>query len=216
MNNKNLVKQTVSSWQLDESVLSDADKMVLDIVGFPKVLKSGAVLIRRTKKRNYAKVGWIDKENIEMGDIRYLTTSYKVALYTSNSEGVRSKDGKGVPFSGAELKAQAEKLEEIQSSRSFRNTFIDADNIDGELTAILDAFSQPALTPSMKKETTSKAESIEFTELEKVEEKPKKLSNIDKGVAKRMYSEESKSLEEIVAVMGEEKKERILTYIKTL
>jgi len=212
MNNKSIVSQTVSSWKLDESVLSDSDKMVLKIVGFPVELKAGSVLIRRTQKRNFSKLGWIDKEAVKMEDIGYLTTSYKVALYTTTSDNVRHANDKGIPYTGAELKIQKEKLEEIQSSKSFRNTFIDADHIGAELTAILDEFSQPALTPSMKKETESKAEAIEFTE---VEEKPKNLSNIDKGTAKKMYHE-SKDLNEIVAVLGEEKRERILKYIQTL
>ena len=211
MNNKSIVKQTVSSWKLDESVLSDSDKMVLSIVGFPKELGVGSVLIRRTQKRNFSKLGWIDKENVEMKDVKYLTTSYRVAIYTSSSESVRPKDEKGVPYSGAELEVQRQKLEEIQSARSFRNTFIDADHVEEELTAILDAFSQPSFTPSMKKEAVSKVEELDFEAVTK----PKNLSNIDKGTVKTMAAE-FKSLDEIVDVMGEEKRERILTYLKTL
>ena len=201
MDNQKALKLTASVWKLDEDVLSDQDKFVLKQIGFPKELKSGLVLIRRTQKRQYGKIGWIDKEMPQMTDIKYLTTSYNVAKYALAEMHAVNEE-------------QKEKVEGIKNSRAFTNTYIDAEHIEDELTAILDAFSQPSPTPSMKKNISDTVVAEEI-EAEDVSEATKKLSNKHKGIAKRMYKEESKDVEEIAKELGVDK-ERVLTYLKTL
>lgn len=211
MNTKSSLKRTAKDWTLDESILTDGDKIVLEDVGFPKHIKAGSVLIRRTQKRNVGRIGWIDKDRPEMSDIKYLTTSYKVAKYQVDLMTPHTKDSQGRPRSAEEIRIDVQKIEDMQTSKAFGQIYIDAENVAEELDALLSAFSSPKPTPSMKVSSNMKTEDIKFEETE-----VKKLSNKDKGVAKRMYKEETKSLEEITEVLGVEKKDRILAYIKTL
>jgi len=217
MKNVSKVKKTLKSWELDESLLSDTDKEVLKEVGFPVALKSRIVLIRRTAKKNIKRIGWVDKENPELKDVRYLTTSYKVASQQVGMLTPHTKNAQGRERSREEIANDLEKIEEMQASKSYSQVYIDAESVEEELESLLLAFSDPKPTPGMIAATkdvdtdNGEQEGGEVTE----DNKPKALSNIDKGTAKRMFKEESKDVEEITEALGVDK-DRVMAYLKTL
>jgi len=136
MKNVSKVKKTLKSWELDESLLSDTDKEVLKEVGFPVALKSRIVLIRRTAKKNIKRIGWVDKENPELKDVRYLTTSYKVASQQVGMLTPHTKNAQGRERSREEIANDLEKIEEMQASKSYSQVYIDAESVEEELESL--------------------------------------------------------------------------------
>lgn len=137
------ISKDIKKWELDKSALSKADLEILEIVNFPATLGYRQAAQKRVM-RYQANGGFIDKQVIELSDIKYVVTTKNVAEYD-----IARHTAKGTA---------AEKfMEGIMKAKPRKNIYIDANYIEVELNWLLDRFSEPKPTPSMKAATPKKA-----------------------------------------------------------
>jgi len=194
-------------WVLDESKLSEVDKIILEEVNFPRVVKSGTVvqkIIRKHKTRR----GFVDQQKIELGHIRYKPFSKNIALSQVAKSTIRTNG-----FSQQQVEKQRNEIEDQQASKHFEAYYLNGSGMDDELKKLLATFSQPAPTPSMQNTKSVTEEKEEVAPVESFDE-VKKLSPTQKSKAKKLYAL-AKDAEEIAIELGVEQN-RVIEYLKTL
>jgi hypothetical protein len=207
MRKNKLTQGVVPTWKMNTEGLTDEDLRVLESVNFPKEVRQGKVAFCRVIKN---KVGGIfgRKESLLLDDLKYGQTSKAVAIRQINTyHNTTAKYD-----STAQANQAAQKLQRVIRTRKFEQYYIDGNGLNEEMQEILSLFSSPKPTPSMKKPTPVVTETVE---VEPIVETQKNLSNIDKGKVKEMHKNGA-SANEMAKELGEDKKERIINYLKTL
>ena len=129
------ISKDIKKWTLDKSNLSKSDLEVIQITNFPQQLGYRDCAQKRIK-RMPANGGFIDKQIIDINDIKYVITSKAVAEYDIARHTANSPDA--AEFMKGIMKAKPNKFE-----------YIDGNFIEQELDWLLQRFSEPKPTPSM-------------------------------------------------------------------
>lgn len=137
------ISKDIKRWNIDETKLSKADKEILELTNFPRSLGYRDCTQKRTR-RFQANGGFIDKQVIELADIKYVITSKNVANYDIQRHSATTPQGEKF-------------LEGILRAKPNKFTYIDGNYIEDELNWLLDTFSEPKPTPSMTPEKPKKA-----------------------------------------------------------
>ena len=201
------LRRTAKEWILDESNLTDEQKLVIEQVRFPRHVKAGNVLQKRIRRRSAGGV-FIDKEVLGMADYKYLTCDYNLAKIDMIKNHL-PKDASGRNLTGKALAAGKAHLEKTQKAKSYKHEYFDATAVQQELENLFATFCTPV--PSRSMAVDAAEEEVASTAIEA----PKSLSNQDKGKAKKMYKDEGKDATEIAEALGVEKS-RVIEYLKTV
>ena len=129
------ISKDIKKWTLDKSKLSKSDLEVIEITNFPQQLGYRDCAQKRIN-RMAANGGFIDKQIIDINDIKYVITAKTVAEYDIARHTATSPEG--AEFLKGIMKAKAKKFE-----------YIDGNFIENELSWLLQRFSEPVPTPSM-------------------------------------------------------------------
>jgi hypothetical protein len=139
----NKISKDIKRWNLDKSKYTKSDLEVIELTSFPLSMGYRGCAQKRVR-RLQANGGFVDKQVIELSDIKYVVTTKNVAEYD-----IARHTAKGTA---------AEKfMEGIMRAKPRKNIYIDANYIEVELNWLLDRFSEPKPTPSMKAATPKKA-----------------------------------------------------------
>ena len=180
------VSNDIKKWTLDESKLSKEDLEVLKIVNFPKQLGYRDCVQKRIK-RLQGVGGFIDKQIIDINDLKYLVTNKDIA----KSEILRYS-ASGTTMQQVEQNKKF--IEGILKVKSFKAVYIDANYIEEELHELLATYSTPKPTPSMKvNEVLGDKEKVQ-----KVKEK-KSLTDEQKKIAKEKFTSGEMDIKELAA-----------------
>jgi len=189
MNKEHKLFQEPKKWVLDKSGLSESDLALLKKVCFPESLGYRDAVQRRVAKPKGGKEFFVSKV-VSIDSIKYVQTAKKVAVNMALREQIN-------PNLSSKEKAFAKQLlANEEANNAFTVTYFDGHSIEEELNWLLSSYGDPKPTPSVKKEKPKK---------EKKEDKPKGLAPAHKSKIKKLYLEESKSLDEIIEVTGYEK-----------
>jgi hypothetical protein len=137
------ISKDIKKWKLDKSKYSKADLEVIEITNFPLSMGYRDCAQKRTR-RLQINGGFVDKQVIELSDIKYVVTSKNIANYDIQRHTATSPEGKKF-------------LEGILKAKSNKFTYIDGNYIEDELNALLERFSEPKPTPSMTPAKPKKA-----------------------------------------------------------
>jgi len=137
------ISKDIKKWKLDKSKYSKSDLEVIEITNFPLSMGYRGCAQKRTR-RMQVNGGFVDKQIIELSDIKYVVTSKNIANYDIQRHSSNTPEGKKF-------------LEGILKAKSNKFTYIDGNYIEDELNALLERFSEPKPTPSMKVAQPKKA-----------------------------------------------------------
>ena len=140
--NEHKISDKLSKWQLDKSKLSAEDLEVIKIVLFPESVGYYNAVQKRITRRSIAG-GFVDKQIHDINDIKYVLVPKNVALWD-----VQRTTPTGA--NAAELKRNTAFLENVLKAKAQKFIYIDAENIQAELIDLLEKYSAPRPTPSMK------------------------------------------------------------------
>lgn len=146
--NEHKISDKLSKWQLDKSKLSAQDLEVLKIVLFPVSVGYYNAVQKRITRQSIAG-GFVDRQIYDINDIKYVLVPKNVALWD-----VQRTTPTGA--NAAELKRNTAFLENVLKAKAQKFIYIDAENIQSELTDLLEKYSAPKPTPSMKVEAKTK------------------------------------------------------------
>lgn len=130
------ISKDIKKWKLDKTKYSKSDLEVIEITNFPLSMGYRDCAQKRTR-RMQINGGFVDKQIIELSDIKYVVTSKNIANYDIQRHTATSPEGKKF-------------LEGILKAKGNKFTYIDGNYIEQELDWLLNRFSEPKPTPSMK------------------------------------------------------------------
>ena len=139
----NKISKDIKRWNLDKSKYTKADLEVIELTNFPLSMGYRGCAQKRVR-RFQANGGFIDKQVIELSDIKYVVTSKNVANYDIQRHSATTTEGEKF-------------LEGILRAKPNKFTYIDGNFIEDELNWLLDRFSEPKPTPSMAPAKQKKA-----------------------------------------------------------
>jgi len=199
------VSMTAESFDLSKMNVSEEDIKVLEQASFPKFIKSGDVAMKRTNRRPTNGI-FVDKENVKLEDISYLTISRHIAKGVIASQSTIGRTPE-------ETKMKEDYVEGMLKSKAFKTEFIDAVAIKEELEDFLLRFGNPVPTANMEapKETIEKLEVTEV--IKKVVART--ISDEHKEEIKTLFEGGSMSSDEIADHLSIAKK-TVKDFIKTL
>ncbi len=137
------ISKDIKKWKLDKSKYSKSDLEVIEITNFPLSMGYRDCAQKRTR-RMQINGGFVDKQIIELSDIKYVVTSKNIANYDIRRHTATSPEGKKF-------------LEGILKAKSNKFTYVDGNYIEEELDWLLNRFSEPKPTPSMTQAKPKKA-----------------------------------------------------------
>ena len=193
--NEHKISDKLSKWQLDKSKLSAQDLEVLKIVLFPEAVGYYNAVQKRITRQSIAG-GFTDKQIFDINDIRYVLVPKNVALWD-----VQRTTPTGA--NAAELKRNTAFLENVLKAKAQKFVYIDADNIQAELNDLLQKYSAPKPTPSMK--TAKPKAKTKTRKKAKAKAKPKAKSGLtekQKQTAINKLSSGEMDLKECAEFMG--------------
>ncbi len=169
------ISKDIKKWKLDKSKYSKSDLEVIELTNFPLSMGYRDCAQKRTR-RMQINGGFVDKQIIELSDIKYVVTSKNIANYDIQSHTSNTPDGKKF-------------LEGILKAKSNKFTYIDGNYIEDELNWLLERFSDPTPTPSMKPPKPKKPK----------KKAPKKtgLTDIQKEMAKDKFTSGEMDIKEL-------------------
>ena len=202
------VSMTAESFDLSKMNVSEEDMKVIEKASFPKYIKSGDVAMKRTNRRPTNGI-YVDKENVQLEDVSYLTVSRHIAngIIAGQSTIGRTPE---------ETKMKEAYVEGMLKSKVFKTEFIDAVAIKEELEDFLLKFGNPVPTASMEapKEKEEPVEKLEVTEVIK-KVIARTISDEQKEEIKTLFEGGSMSSDEIADHLSIAKK-TVKDFIKTL
>ena len=168
------ISKDIKKWNLDKSKYSKSDLEVIEITNFPLSMGYRGCAQKRTR-RFQANGGFVDKQVIELSDIKYVVTSKNVANYDIQRHSATTTEG-------------TKFLEGILRAKPNKFTYIDGNFIEDELNWLLERFSEPKPTPSMKVTQPKKA---------KKKAVKKGLTDVQKEMAKDKFSSGEMDIKEL-------------------
>jgi len=168
------ISKDIKKWNLDKSKYSKSDLEVIELTNFPLSMGYRGCAQKRTR-RLQANGGFVDKQVIELSDIKYVVTSKNVANYDIQRHSASTTEG-------------TKFLEGILRAKPNKFTYIDGNFIEDELNWLLERFSEPKPTPSMKVAQPKKA---------KKKAVKKGLTDVQKEMAKDKFSSGEMDIKEL-------------------